>query len=149
MRELEDKYDLPAAFAMPGLDGLPGVAAVTDAHEERLEAIYYDTSDLRLARAKATLRRRVGGVDEGWHLKLSEGGDRREIARPLGRSKQVPAELRRLVLARSGGAALEPVARLQTTRLSRELMNGNDEPLATVVDDDVHAAALGKSGESA
>lgn len=39
MREVEHKYDLPAAFEMPALDDLPGVAAVTDAREDQLEAV--------------------------------------------------------------------------------------------------------------
>ena len=35
-----------------------------------LSAVYHDTDDLRLARWEVTLRRRQGGVDEGWHLQL-------------------------------------------------------------------------------
>ena len=35
-----------------------------------LTAVYYDTDDLRLARSRVTLRRRTGGGDSGWHLKL-------------------------------------------------------------------------------
>jgi hypothetical protein len=34
------------------------------------EADYYDTDDLRLIRGGITLRRRRGGDDAGWHLKL-------------------------------------------------------------------------------
>ncbi|WP_242418751.1 CYTH domain-containing protein, partial [Frankia sp. CpI1-P] len=35
-----------------------------------LDAVYYDSDDLRLARNQITLRRRTGGHDAGWHLKL-------------------------------------------------------------------------------
>src|SRR5690242_8931308 len=35
-----------------------------------LSAVYYDTADLRLIRSRLTLRRRRGGSDAGWHLKL-------------------------------------------------------------------------------
>jgi hypothetical protein len=40
--------------------------------------VYFDTSDLRLLRAGVTLRRRTGGPDEGWHLKLPAGADSRD-----------------------------------------------------------------------
>jgi hypothetical protein len=55
--------------------------------------MYFDTADLRLAEAGATLRRRVGGLDDGWHLKLAvTPGVRTELQRPLGRSvRTVPA----------------------------------------------------------
>ena len=49
--------------------------------EQTLEAVYFDTEDLRLARAGVTLRRRRGGDDAGWHLKLPAGGDSRDEVR--------------------------------------------------------------------
>ena len=49
-----------------------------------LRATYYDTRHLDLVNAKVTLRRREGGIDDGWHLKLPAGaGARREIGVPL------------------------------------------------------------------
>ena len=38
-----------------------------------LEAVYYDTPNLRLLAEGVTLRRRTGGEDAGWHLKLPVG----------------------------------------------------------------------------
>jgi hypothetical protein len=35
-----------------------------------LEAVYYDAPDLRQLFEGVTLRRRTGGEDAGWHLKL-------------------------------------------------------------------------------
>ena len=71
---------------MPRLDDLPRVASTSGPDEEQLEAEYYDTDDLRLIRAGITLRRRRGGDDAGWHLKLPVGAaTRREIQVPLGR----------------------------------------------------------------
>src|ERR1700676_2929061 len=82
--EIERKYEAPAGTALPRLEDLPQVAAESDPDEQSLEAEYYDTADLRLIRAGITLRRRRGGSDPGWHLKLPIGRDsRREIRVPL------------------------------------------------------------------
>jgi CHAD domain-containing protein len=83
-REAERKFEVDATFRMPPLTDLPGVASVDGPSVVELEAVYYDSADLRLARRKITLRRRVGGEDEGWHLKLPVSADvRDEIRRPL------------------------------------------------------------------
>src|SRR5215813_5858449 len=121
--ETERKYDAEAGFALPDLAGLDGVAAVTGPQTYRLRAIYFDTTDLRLAAAKITLRRRTGGTDAGWHLKLPAGADsRREVHAPLGRrASSVPARLAELVARWTGGQPLRPIARLATTRRLRRL----------------------------
>jgi len=135
--ETERKYDAAAAFALPDLAGLDGVAAVTGPQAYRLRAIYFDTADFRLAAAKITLRRRTGGTDAGWHLKLPAGADsRREVHAPLGRgASTVPARLAELVAGWSGGQPLHPIARLATTRRLRRLAGRDGEVLAEVADD--------------
>src|SRR5258707_13504082 len=92
--ETERKYAAPPGAALPDLADLPEVAAESDPEEQTLRADYYDTDDLRLIRSGITLRRRTGGTDAGWHLKLPLGGDSRiEVRLPPGRaSRQVPAE---------------------------------------------------------
>src|SRR6185437_6675005 len=55
--ETERKYDAEAGFALPDLAGLDQVAAVTGPQTYRLRAIYFDTTDFRLAAAKITPRR--------------------------------------------------------------------------------------------
>src|SRR5205085_7888280 len=67
--EVERKFDVPAAFVLPDLGAVPGVAAVDPPEERSLEAVYHDTVDLRLLRVPVTLRRRTGGPDAGWHVK--------------------------------------------------------------------------------
>jgi CHAD domain-containing protein len=145
LQETETKYDAPADAALPGLEQLPQVAAVRGPEEQRLEAEYYDTDDLRLIRAGTTLRRRSGGDDAGWHLKLPAGADtRREIRRPLGgAARPVPGELAGLVRAHTRGALLRPVARLTTTRRRVILLDEAGESLAEVAADDVSAQTLG------
>ena len=68
--ETEQKYDATADFILPDLNGLDGRAKATGRHRYYLSATYFDTEDLDLIKNRITLRRRVGGPDEGWHLKL-------------------------------------------------------------------------------
>src|SRR5215467_8074933 len=135
--ETERKYDAAARFAVPDLAGLAGVAAITRPVTYRLRAVYFDTADFRLLAAKVTLRRRTGGTDAGWHLKLPAGGDsRREVHAPLGRGAgRVPGRLAELVAGWTGGQPLRPIARLATTRRVRRLARRDGEVLAEVADD--------------
>jgi CHAD domain-containing protein len=144
MTEIERKYEADVATAVPDLSGLPGVAAESGLAEIALEAEYYDTDDLRLLRAGVTLRRRRGGGDEGWHLKLPAGPDEREeLHRPLGRSRVVPAEFARLVRVHARTAPLRPVARIATVRRQRALLDEAGNSLAEVADDSVSAQSMG------
>src|SRR5215468_6197125 len=144
MNETEAKYEAPAGRTLPDLDDLPQVAGTSGPDEEDLEAEYYDTSDLRLIRAGITLRRRRGGDDAGWHLKLPVGTDtRREIRLPLGRAgRPVPGELAELVRAHTRGEPLRPVARITTSRQRLTLLDQGGESLAEVAADDVCAQSL-------
>ncbi len=142
--ETEVKYEAGADTELPALDGLPQVAATASA-EQLLVARYYDTEDLRLLRAGITLRRRTGGEDAGWHLKLPAGAHtREEIRLPLdspGRaSSRVPRELTDLVRARSRGARLVPVASVSTRREAISLLDSSGRLLAEVADDHVTAS---------
>ncbi|ROP38004.1 CYTH and CHAD domain-containing protein [Saccharothrix texasensis] len=144
VHETERKYEAPGGAALPDLSGLPGVAAVAGPEEQRLEAVYYDTSDLRLARAGLTLRRRTGGDDAGWHLKLPAGVDTREEVRlPPGRAaKHPPKQLGSLVQVHARGRELAPVARIQTTRQRRQLVDDKGRLLVEVVEDLVSGQSL-------
>ena len=137
--EIERKYAVDAGFVVPDLSVVPGVAAVTGPRTYHLSAVYHDTSGQRLAAARITLRRRTGGTDAGWHLKLPAGaGARREVHAPLGPGTEgVPDELAGLVSEEAGGDPLRPIARLQTTRTVRHLMDAAGQVLAEVADDEV------------
>ncbi|MGH3624619.1 MAG: CHAD domain-containing protein [Sciscionella sp.] len=152
-KEIERKYEIGDGGEVPTLSDLAGVATESGLQVLELEATYFDTVDLRLARDRITLRRRVGGTDAGWHLKLPVGKDSRdELYAPLGESITPPAELVVMVQARIRGAALVPVARIDTVRHRRALLNREGRLLAEVVDDRVSASDLGTrpgmSGES-
>jgi CYTH domain len=148
--ETERKYDAAADFALPDLAGLDNVAAVTGPRTYRLRAVYFDTADFSLAKAKITLRRRTGGTDAGWHLKLPAGAeDRREVHAPLGRStRKVPARLADLVTRWTGGRPLQPIARLATTRRVRWLAGQDGQVLAEIADDLVSGSLPGPAPAS-
>ena len=75
---------MDAGFVVPDLAGSGGVDSMGPPDVQHLAATYYDTDDLRLIGSRITLRRRTGGDDAGWHIKLPVGGDtRRELHFPL------------------------------------------------------------------
>ncbi|MEU1732764.1 CYTH and CHAD domain-containing protein [Streptosporangium sp. NPDC020145] len=144
--EIEDKFDVPVDYELPELTGLPGCSGVVGPKTHQLVALYFDTPDLRLAARGITLRRRRGGTDPGWHLKLPKAkGVRQEIVHPLTRSaKIVPRELADLVLAYTRGAPLTPVAELDTRRSVTHLVNGAGVRLVEIADDRVKGTVLGE-----
>jgi CHAD domain-containing protein len=151
--EIERKYDAPESVRLPDLHDLPGVGAVAQPVEHHLEATYFDTPELRLARHGITLRRRTGGADDGWHLKLpTPDGEREEIARPLGEGEgegdAAPQSLVDLVRVHVRDHELAPVARIRTRRVVHRLLDARREPLAEVAEDEVSAESLGESPRS-
>src|SRR5713226_9830206 len=75
MLEREVKLGAGPAFHLPDLNGVVDGVTVTPPEVVRLETVYYDTPDLRLARWGVSLRR---GAGEGWTLKLSPSPQRGE-----------------------------------------------------------------------
>jgi inorganic triphosphatase YgiF len=76
--EIERKFEVAAAGEVASLDPgtVMGGVVAADPHERLLEAVYYDTPDLRLLFEGVTLRRRTGGEDAEWHLKTTIGRTR-------------------------------------------------------------------------
>jgi CHAD domain-containing protein len=139
--EAELKYDVPADFELPPLTDAAGVTEMAPAATHELDATYFDTTDLLLARHRRTLRRRTGGSDAGWHLKTpGDGTSRTEHRLPLGDDADtVPAELVAEVRAIIRSAELRPVARLRTRRVETPLRDGAGRTLALVEQDEVQA----------
>ena len=146
--ETEQKYDADADFVLPKLGGLPDLGGRRAADPKRiyLSATYFDTEDLVLIQHKITLRRRVGGDDEGWHLKLPVRKDtRQELHVPLdeGADGSVPARLADQVKDITAGRPMRPVAILDTERTVVTLPGPSGDPLVEVADDLVTAIRLG------
>ena len=143
-REIERKYAVTDSRPIPPLASLSGVARVQRPRVFALEAVYFDTAELSLDEQHITLRRRTGGDDAGWHLKLPVSADERsELHEPLGTDPElVPARLRRIVAVHTRGSALVPVVNLKTRRTVRRLLGPNDEILGLFCDDEVTAERL-------
>ncbi|MFI2258755.1 CYTH and CHAD domain-containing protein [Streptomyces tubercidicus] len=138
VREIERKYEADDDTRLPDLAGVDRVATVVEAGTENLDAVYYDTSGGRLAADGITLRRRTGGKDAGWHLKLPVApGVRDEVRAPL--SDTPPAELTALVRSRVLDGELIALVRLRTRRTVRVLQDAAGTPLAEVAEDVVSA----------
>ncbi len=140
--EVERKFDVDPGASLPDLSG---AASVSEAVESKLDATYFDTVDGRLGRHQITLRRRTGGEDAGWHLKLPAAADERiEVRLPLGRAtRKVPVALAREVRALVRDRPLVPIALLETARTERRLLDAAGNTLATVADDTVRGKRLG------
>ena len=151
--EVEVKFDLDSSVTTPDLSDLidvKGVDQVAPAGTQRLTATYYDTPELDLLANRVTLRRRTGGSDAGWHLKVPAGDARLEVHRPPGRSgSPVPAELTALVRSLLRDRTPQPVVRLRTTRALTQLLDGGGRVLAEVADDAVTATVLGQESSTA
>ena len=146
--ETEQKYDAGTDFVLPDL-GRFGGRRTADPKRIYLSATYFDTEELDLIKNRITLRRRVGGPDEGWHLKLPVRKDtRQEVRTPLseGDTGTVPARLAAQVQDVTSGRPLHPIAILDTERTVVTLTGKAGEPLAEVADDLVTATRLDEPG---
>lgn len=139
--EREVKLGAAPGFRLPSLDGVIDGVRAEPAEEKRLDTVYHDTPDLRLARWGVSLRHRAG---EGWTLKLPQaavprpnGGVAREELEFEGRRGRVPEAALKLLAAYVRGSQLEPVARLKTRRRTVRLRDPDSRVLAEVVDDEV------------
>ncbi|MDO5499956.1 MAG: CYTH and CHAD domain-containing protein [Propionibacteriaceae bacterium] len=141
--ETERKFAVDPKAPVPDLSG---VVTLGESRLHNLRAVYFDTPDFLLARNRRTLRRRTGGSDAGWHLKLPAAEDappnsREEVHAPLTDgpgSLSVPAELRARVAEIIEYAPLVPVVELITTRREVDLNDG-DKLVALLCDDTVTA----------
>ena len=148
--ETERKYDADLDFVLPDLGSVPGTTAVTEPESYQLSATYFDTEDLRLAAHRVTLRRRTGGTDEGWHLKLPvRPGTRQELHVPLSEGTDaVPGRLEAMVADITEGKPLRPAALVETERTVRRLIGPGGDVLTEVADDAVTARRLGQPEEN-
>lgn len=149
--EVEVKFSAPDDAVVPGFGFVPGVADV-DVEVRELSAVYVDTADLRLTRAKRTLRRRTGGPDEGWHLKTPAEAGRMEYGADLSEGSVegegadatyvVPKSLLDPVRSIVREHPLRPIARVDNERHVSTLKDADGTPVAEFCDDHVTAVSL-------
>lgn len=152
--EVERKFEVVESTVTPSFEGIAAVARVEKVPVQTLDATYFDTPTQDLARNKITLRRRTGGTDAGWHLKLPAGPEARtEVRAPLdasgpGGQDTVPNELLDVVLAIVRDRPLEPVARITTQRENQVLYGAGGAALAEFSNDHVTAWAARGADDS-
>ncbi|MBD0322845.1 MAG: CYTH domain-containing protein, partial [Aldersonia sp.] len=109
--EREDKYDVADDFVVPDL--VTAVGGRRRKHAEyRLVNTYYDTPRGALRARGLTLRRREGGGDEGWQLKIPQGDSRVELQEPLGDGSVIPDRLNEVLAGVLLGETPEPVVQM-------------------------------------
>ncbi len=144
-REREAKLSASPAFAMPSFDALGEGITVEPQPAERLETVYLDTRDLRLARWGVSLRHRSG---QGWTVKLPDEGTGVVAVRPEyvfeGEPGEAPPAAVDLVRAFVRGEHLAPVARLRTVRRRGVLRAADGSPLVDIADDEVSVLSSGR-----
>ncbi|GIG19992.1 CHAD domain-containing protein [Cellulomonas chitinilytica] len=143
-REVEAAFEVPDDASLPDLRGVGGLVASQRPDPDDLVAQYYDTASLDLLRAGVTLRRRIGGADEGWHLKVpardaKDGARARTEHRlPLG-DPSAPDALLDMVRARVRDRPVDVVAELRTRRVPHRWSDATGRAVVEVTDDHVHA----------
>lgn len=139
--EIERKYEVPEKASLPREAEFVQIGyrfGSSATHE--LRASYFDTDSGELAQQRLAVRCRVGGSDEGWHLKAKGADGAREWQWPL--SDEMPAGLRAEIEARLGqGSAerLRRIATLHTTRRTQLLEDADGRQVVELADDQVRA----------
>ena len=150
--EIERKYDVTDEAVTPAFVGVGPIAVIEVPEVRELDAVYFDTADLELARAHVALRRREGGLDAGWHIKRDAGEGRLEQHWALGEETgdgtkaAVPASVRSEVSELIGDAELRPVARVRNRRVVSRLLDAAGYPVAEYCDDHVTGSNLVTGG---
>lgn len=85
-----------------------------------LEAIYFDTPDAALGIQRVAVRKRVGGKDEGWHMKLKGADGSRELVWPL--AETMPDGLLREIVDRIGKHDTDRLTAVATMRTLRTIV---------------------------
>jgi hypothetical protein len=148
-REREDKFDVDASWVVPDLTGVIPAGAMIKQRTVSLSSRYLDTAALDLLRHEVTLRLRTGDMDAGWQLKVPDGAARTELRAPAdGNGRAVPPQLREVIFGISGGAALRPVATLDTARTITRIVDSAGEVLVEIDDDQVSATRPGADAPS-
>ena len=138
--EVERKFTLPEGLPMPDFAAL---GTMGEPRHHDLNALYFDTAGLDLTRTGSSLRRRSGGSDAGWHLKLKGEGEhaRQEITAPITGARP-PTVLREVLPEELTRAPLLPVARLRTSRTEWPVLSEDGREQAVVCLDEVRASGL-------
>ena len=138
INEQEDKYEVDPDWVMPQLTELLPDDGRLDERVQKLDSTYFDTPRAGLRLFGVTLRRRVGGTDTGWQLKVPSGTARTEVQSSWP-TKTPPLALSEGVQGLLAGEDLDAVATIVTTRTAYRLLNSQGEPVMEIADDQVES----------
>ena len=138
VEEQEDKYEVDSDWVLPPVANLVPNGGRLDQEVRRLENTYFDTPGAGLRVFGVTLRRRVGGSETGWQLKVPNGTARTEL-QSGSRARKLPAALANSVTGLQAGENLDPVATVLTTRTAYRVFNADDELVLEIADDQVES----------
>jgi CHAD domain-containing protein len=138
MTEQEDKFEVDSDWVLPQLTELVPDGGRLDQETRKLDNTYFDTPGAGLRSFGITLRRRVGGSETGWQLKVPSGTARTEL-QSGSRAKTLPSALGDSVEGLLAGESLDPVATIATTRTAYRILNADGELVLEVADDQVES----------
>ncbi|MBP3088025.1 CYTH and CHAD domain-containing protein [Corynebacterium sp. sy017] len=142
--EVETKFSVAADTALPHLGAIEYITQVSEPEILELSATYFDTADLRLSKEKITLRRRSGGHDAGWHIKIPSSHGRIELHHEF--SDEPPQSLLHFVRAIIRDEELVAIAEVNNERHQSMLQHG-DHVVAEFCDDHVTATSFLPGGK--
>jgi CHAD domain-containing protein len=149
MREKEAKFEFEERSELPPPGTLVKGLGWGSVDEIRQIADYYDTPDLRLTRAGASLRFRS---DDGWTVKLPKQQDglleRDEFVLGFEDPGSPPAEAVSLIRALSRSRPLKRIATVRTDRRELRIEDRNGRPVGLIDDDRVSTTAAGARARS-
>lgn len=119
--EVERKYAVSSRAELPGSPAFAAVGLrLIEPESFALEAIYFDTPDAALGLQRVAVRKRVGGKDEGWHMKLKGADGSRELVWPL--TETMPDGLLREIVDRIGKHDADRLTAVATMRTLRTIV---------------------------
>ena len=138
IQEQEEKFEVDSDWVMPQLEELLPDGGEVSQDVRKLDNTYFDTPDAGLRLFGITLRRRVGGSETGWQLKVPSGTARTELQSSWP-TKTLPLPLATGVEGLLAGESLDAVASIVTTRTAFQLLNADGVPVLEIADDQVEA----------
>lgn len=108
---------------------------------EELSATYFDTPAGDLGRNMVALRRRIGGYDQGWHIKFDDrSGSRHEVHYPLlSDPLKMPTAVTKFIRSAVLDEQIVETVSIHTQRTRTVLTEATGTPVAEVCQDRVQA----------
>ena len=138
LREREDKFEVDPDWVLPQVMDLVPDGGRLDSEVRQLDNTYFDTPGAALRLFGITLRRRVGGSETGWQLKVPNGTARTEL-QSGSRAKTLPSALADGVEGLLAGESLGHVATIVTTRTAHRILDADGQLVLEIADDQVQS----------